>query len=164
VLSWTEFNSVAPVLPPVHPRKLAKVPFVELADGQLQGVVSSGSDIERVYVCSISANTHNFNCGTNNNRPCGGLYRDGCKHLQLMADEAITQFGAERVMRFLRLDLSEIVTSGGVLFGRLHGTQEKTPGAPIFARFLRHLSYLEVPVTSAPIPELHWFPARGKVS
>lgn len=33
------------MVPPVQPRKLAKVPFVELADGRLQGVVSSGSDL-----------------------------------------------------------------------------------------------------------------------
>jgi hypothetical protein len=41
--------STVPVVPPVQPRKLAKVPFVELADGRLSGVVSSGSDISRVY-------------------------------------------------------------------------------------------------------------------
>ncbi len=41
----------------MNPRKLAKVPFLELSEGRLQGVVSSGSDIERVYVSSISAVT-----------------------------------------------------------------------------------------------------------
>ena len=39
-----ERRSAAPVVAPVRPRKLAKVPFVELAEGRLQGVVSSGSD------------------------------------------------------------------------------------------------------------------------
>jgi hypothetical protein len=51
---------------------LAKVPFVELAERRLQGVVSSGSDIERVSVSSIAGRTHEFSCPTNNNRPCGG--------------------------------------------------------------------------------------------
>src|SRR5688500_6514644 len=49
-----ERRSTTPVVPPARPRKLAKVPFVELSEGRLQGVVSSGSDIERVYVSSIT--------------------------------------------------------------------------------------------------------------
>ena len=52
-----ERASLARVIPPARPRKLAKVPFVELADGHLQGVVSSGSDVERVYVSSVAAGT-----------------------------------------------------------------------------------------------------------
>jgi hypothetical protein len=67
-----EKSSTARVIPPARPRKLAKVPFVELADGRLQGVVSSGSDIERVYVSSVAADgIYSFGCSTNNNRPCG---------------------------------------------------------------------------------------------
>ena len=73
-----ERSSAVPVVPPVRPRKLAKVPFVELADGRLQGVVSSGSDIARVYVSSIAAKTDGFSCSTNNNRPCGGLRGRSC--------------------------------------------------------------------------------------
>ena len=57
--AWEQCSAVR-VLPPVQPRKLAKVPFVELADGRLQGVVSSGSDIARVYVSSIDARTHGY--------------------------------------------------------------------------------------------------------
>src|SRR5690606_2457429 len=80
--------SAVSVLPPARPRKLAKVPFVELADGRLQGVVSSGSDIARVYVSSFTAATRTFSCGTNNNRPCGGLGGFPCKHLQALLTEA----------------------------------------------------------------------------
>src|SRR5918995_7473706 len=68
---WEECSATRIVLP-VQPRRLAKVPFVELADGRLQGVVSSGSDVGRVYVSSIAAGTHAYSCSTNNNRPCGG--------------------------------------------------------------------------------------------
>ena len=59
-LSDWERSSTARVTAPARPRKLAKVPFVELADGRLQGVVSSGSDIGRVYVSSVAAGTYTF--------------------------------------------------------------------------------------------------------
>ncbi|MBF8190981.1 hypothetical protein ITP53_35800 [Nonomuraea sp. K274] len=156
--AW-ERRSVVRVVPPVQPRKLAKVPFVELADGRLQGVVSSGSDIERVYVSSIAAGTHAVSCSTNNNRPCGGLYGNACKHIHAMAGEAVLQYGIDRVARYLRVEVPE----GGDLMGCLHGSPERTPAAVVFSRFLRHLAYLEVPDSTEPLAELHWFPATGAV-
>ena len=151
--------STALVLPPVQPRKLAKVPFVELADGRLQGVVSSGSDIARVYVSSIAARTHGYSCGTNNNRPCGGLHGAPCKHLRALVDEAVLQYGLGRVARYLRVDVGEDED----LMSRLDGSPEPAPVAVVFSRFLRHLAYLELPDTTEPIDELHWFPAMGAV-
>ncbi|MFI1194567.1 hypothetical protein ACH4T9_15100 [Micromonospora sp. NPDC020750] len=156
-----ERRSLAPVLPAVRPRKLAKVPFVELADGRLQGVVSSGSDIERVYVSSIAAGSHGFNCSTNNNRPCGGLRGAPCKHLHALLDEAVLQYGVERVGRYLRIDVTDGARTGADLARRLDGHHEQTPAAVVFSRFLRHLAYLELPATDGPLPELHWFPATG---
>lgn len=156
--AW-EQRSVVRVVPPVRPRKLAKVPFVELADGRLQGVVSSGSDISRVYVSSITAGTHGLNCSTNNNRPCGGLRGAACKHLQALADEAVLQYGLDRVARYLRVEVGD----GDDLMSCLRGSRETAPAAVVFSRFLRHLAYLELPGTTAPIPELHWFPAMGEV-
>ncbi|WP_433351043.1 hypothetical protein [Micromonospora sp. CA-111912] len=156
-----ERRSLAPVLPAVRPRKLAKVPFVELADGRLQGVVSSGSDIERVYVSSIAAGSHGFNCSTNNNRPCGGLRGAPCKHLHALLDEAVLQYGVERVGRYLRIDVTDGVQTGADLARRLDGHHEPTPAAVVFSRFLRHLAYLELPAADGPLPELHWFPATG---
>jgi hypothetical protein len=151
-------RSTAVVIPPMQPRKLAKVPFVELADGRLQGVVSSGSDIERVYVSSIGAGTHGLSCSTNNNRPCGGLRgAHPCKHLQALLDEAELQYGRERVARYLRIDLDE----GVPLAQGLKARHEPTPAATVFSGFLRHLAYLERPGTTDPIPELHWFPSVG---
>lgn len=155
-------RSTVRVVPPVQPRKLAKVPFVELADGRLQGVVSSGSDIERVYVSSITAGSHGFSCSTNNNRPCGGLRGTPCKHLQALADEAVLQYGLDRVARYLRADLPDGARTGAELLRALRGGPERTPAAVVFSRFLRHLAYLEVPVTTVPVPELHWFPS-GRV-
>lgn len=148
-------RSTVRLVPPVVPRKLAKVPFVELADGRLQGVVSSGSDIERVYVSSITAGSHGYSCSTNNNRPCGGLGSRMCKHLQALVEQAILQYGAERVARYLRVEFD----GDGELIHRLRGQRESTPAATVFSRFLRHLAYLELPETTEPLPELHWFPA-----
>jgi hypothetical protein len=150
--------SAVPVVPPVQPRKLAKVPFVELADGRLQGVVSSGSDIERVYVSSFAAKTHVYSCSTNNNRPCGGLRGSPCKHLQTLLDEAVLQYGAERVIRYLHID-AEPGASSWDLIRAMGGHQESAPAATVFSRFLHHLAYLEVPGSTDPLPELHWFPA-----
>ena len=150
--------SAAPVVPPVQPRKLAKVPFVELADGRLQGVVSSGSDIERVYVSSFAAKTHVYSCSTNNNRPCGGLRGSPCKHLQTLLDEAVLQYGSERVIRYLGID-AEPGTGTWELIRAMKGQQESAPAATVFSRFLHHLAYLEVPGGVDPLPELQWFPA-----
>lgn len=154
--AW-EQRSVVRVVAPVEPRKLAKVPFVELADGRLQGVVSSGSDIERVYVSSITAGTHAMSCSTNNNRPCGALHGYACKHVRMLADEAVLQYGLDRVARYLRVE----VPDGGNLMSGMNGPVERTPAAVVFSRFLRHLAYLEVPDSTEPLAELHWFPATG---
>jgi hypothetical protein len=151
---------VVRVVPPVQPRKLAKVPFVELADGRLQGVVSSGSDPDRVYVSWIGAGTHGFNCSTNNNRPCGGLRGHLCNHLLALVGEAVGQYGVARVARYLRVDVGDGATGADLAAG-LHGQHEPTPAALVFSRFLRHLAYLELPGTTEPIPELHWFPAMS---
>ena len=152
---WEE-RSAARVVAPARPRKLAKVPFVELADGRLQGVVSSGSDISRVYVASVTAGTHGLSCSTNNNRPCGGLNQGWvCKHLDALIDEAVLQYGQDRVARFLRVEVPE----GTRLANCLDGTRDPAPAAAVFSRFLRHLTYLELPGSATPIPELHWFPA-----
>jgi hypothetical protein len=154
-----QFLSVVRVAPPIRPRKLAKVPFVELADGRLQGVVSSGSDIERVYVSAIAARTHEFHCSTNNNRPCGGLGGSLCNHLRSLVAEAVLQYGMDRVARYLRVEVPENETD---LIPHLRPVHQPTAAAPVFSRFLQHLSYLEVAATPEPLPELDWFPATGE--
>jgi hypothetical protein len=156
--AWEQRSTVR-MVPPVQPRKLAKVPFVELADGRLQGVVSSGSDIERVYVSLITAGTHTYACSTNNNRPCGGLHGAPCKHLRLLVDEAVTQYGLDRVAGYLRVEVGD----DGDVIRALGGGPARTPAAMVFSRFLRHLAYLELPGTTRPVPELHWFPATEAV-
>jgi len=159
---WEE-RSTAGVIPPTRPRKLAKVPFVELADGRLQGVVSSGSDIERVYVSSIGARDHAYHCSTNNNRPCGGARGGMCNHLRALVDEAVLQYGIDRVARYLRVELPESASAGGDVFHALRGSLAPTNAATVFSRFLRHLTYLELPATTDPITEMQWFPATAAV-
>lgn len=156
-----ERRSAASVIAPVRPRKLAKVPFVELAEGRLQGVVSSGSDVSRVYVSSITAGEHGLSCNTNNNRPCGGLGgAHPCNHLRALVEAAVAQYGSGRVARYLKVEPPEDETG---IWSVLHpvAAQGRTP--EVFSSFLRHLAYLEVSPTADPLPELQWFPAAGAV-
>ncbi|MER5499868.1 MULTISPECIES: hypothetical protein [unclassified Streptomyces] len=167
-MSDWERSSTARVTAPARPRKLAKVPFVELADGRLQGVVSSGSDIGRVYVSSVAVGTYAFACSTNNNRPCGGARGSFCKHIQALIGEAVLQYGAERVARYLKVDIAEGASSAPVITAQMTGTRppqgDTAAAAPVFSRFLRHLAYLELAPTTAPLPEMQWFPPTGAVA
>jgi hypothetical protein len=156
-----ERRSAAPVIAPVQPRKLAKVPFVELAEGRLQGVVSSGSDASRVYVSSITAGDHGLSCNTNNNRPCGGLGAShSCNHIGALIDAAVAQYGLDRVTRYLKVELPEGRQN---VRAALHPVAAPNRAAEVFSSFLRHLAYLELPPSADPLPELQWFPAAGAV-
>ncbi|MEU5364158.1 hypothetical protein ABZ354_11820 [Streptomyces sp. NPDC005925] len=167
-MSGWERSSTARVVSPARPRKLAKVPFVELADGRLQGVVSSGSDIERVYVSSVAAGTYAFACSTNNNRPCGGARGTFCNHLRALVGEAVLQYGAERVARYLRVDAGDEELGAPLLTSAMTSTRppqgDTTAAAPVFSRFLRHLAYLELASATGPLPEMQWFPPTRAVA
>jgi hypothetical protein len=168
VLSAWEESSTARVIPPARPRKLAKVPFVELADGRLQGVVSSGSDIGRVYVSSIRAGDFGFACSTNNNRPCGGAHGRFCKHIMALITESVLQYGAERVARYLRVEIVDAEPSVQTITNGMTDTLPRltntAAAAPVFSRFLRHLAYLELAPTTVPVPEMQWFPPTRVVA
>ncbi|WP_409494414.1 hypothetical protein [Amycolatopsis sp. cmx-11-12] len=165
-MSDWERASTARVLPPARPRKLAKVPFVELADGRVQGVVSSGSDIGRVYVSSVAASTYEFACSTNNNRPCGGARGMFCNHILALLNESVLQYGAERVARYLRVEPDEL--TGQAISQTMSATRpsqgDNTAAASVFSQFLRHLAYLEFEPSTAPVPELQWFPPTRTVA
>ncbi|QFX86050.1 hypothetical protein GEV49_06140 [Streptomyces sp. SYP-A7193] len=155
------------VVPSARPRKLAKVPFVELADGRLQGVVSSGSDIGRVYVSAVVASTYAFSCSTNNNRPCGGARGSFCNHIRALVGEAVLQYGAERVARYLKVEAGESVDAPSLtsaMTAARPGAGDASAAARVFSRFLRQLAYLELAATAAPLPEMHWFPTTGAVA
>jgi hypothetical protein len=161
-LSDWERSSTARVIPPARPRKLAKVPFVELADGRLQGVVSSGSDIGRVYVSSVAAGTFAFACSTNNNRPCGGARGWFCNHIGALIRESVLQYGAERVVRYLKVEVPEQDVHGDGIESAMRSSRPQMDAtkaaASVFSRFLRHLAYLEHEPVTTPLPEMHFFP------
>ncbi|MET7290581.1 hypothetical protein ABZS79_00205 [Streptomyces griseoloalbus] len=167
-LSVWEKSSTARVVPSARPRKLAKVPFVELADGRLQGVVSSGSDIGRVYVSSVEAGTYTFACSTNNNRPCGGANGWFCNHIRALIGEAVLQYGVERVARYLKVEVSGDEADAGAVTHAMTSTRpaqgDRSAAAQVFSRFLRHLAYLELPPVTAPLPEMQWFPTTRAVA
>jgi hypothetical protein len=167
-LSVREKSSTARVVPPARPRKLAKVPFVELADGRLQGVVSSGSDIGRVYVSSVEAGTYAFACSTNNNRPCGGARGGFCNHIRALVDEAVLQYGVERVTRYLKVEVTGEDPDAHTVFSAMGYTRPAQGGssaaAQVFSRFLRHLAYLELAPDNSPLPEMQWFPTTRAVA
>ncbi|MFJ7771996.1 hypothetical protein ACIQ1J_27280 [Streptomyces sp. NPDC097107] len=164
-MSVWEKSSTARVVPAARPRKLAKVPFVELADGRLQGVVSSGSDIGRVYVSSVAAGSYAYACSTNNNRPCGGARGSFCNHIRALVGEAVLQYGAERVARCLKVEAGDGEPDAHSLTSAMTSTRPGSDGtsaaAQVFSRFLRHLAYLELPATTGPLPEMQWFPTAG---
>lgn len=140
-------------------RRLAKVPFVELWDGRLQGVVSSGSDVERVYVSLFEAGTGNYSCATNNNRPCGGLRGSPCKHLVVLLEQAIEQHGMERVAKFLKVqaDPAQLTTAWDLL-RHLNGQPTRAAASEVFSRFLHWLRFVELQGSGGPVPEMAWFP------
>lgn len=141
------------------PRTLKDVPFVELYGDKLQGVVSSGSDIERVYVAFIERKTGHFYCSTNNNRPCGGLGSYPCKHLQWLLEEATVQVGLERVDRFLALS-DDPAKSWQDLQRTLYNKMQKAPVSEVFSRFLSFLRLTELAPSSQDAPELAFFASR----
>ncbi|MEU3346054.1 hypothetical protein ABZ723_13830 [Streptomyces sp. NPDC006700] len=167
-LSVWEKSSTARVVLSARPRKLAKVPFAELADGRLQGVVSSGSDIGRVYVSSVEAGTYAFACSTNNNRPCGGARGMFCNHIRTLIGEAVLQYGAERVARYLKVEVDAEQPDAHTVTTAMTATRPSAAGssaaARVFSRFLRNLAYLELAPSTAPVPEMQWFPTTRAVA
>ncbi len=151
-------RSVQKVQREASSRKIKKVPFVELTDKRVQGVVSSGSDIMRVYVSFFEAGTGNYYCSTNNNRPCGGLRGGPCKHLVELLNEAALQYGVARVAQALRLEVDvSAVRRGADLTRYLGGSQVKEEASVVFSRFLSHLRYVEYEDSAEPAPEMSWF-------
>lgn len=149
--------SLVPVPRPAPAKRaLKKVPYVELFGDRLQGVVSSGSSVTRVYVSFINAGSGDFYCSTNNNRPCGGLRGGYCKHIDALVQNALAQLGSARVARYL--GCKDLAISGSHDIERqLSGSQQKEEAGTVFARFLDYLRYVEFPASTEPMPEMAWF-------
>jgi hypothetical protein len=139
-------------------RTVKTVPFVELSGGRVQGVVSSGSDIERVYVSFIEGRTGNYYCCTNNNRPCGGLRGAPCKHIQELIDEAMIQNGPREVAAYLGVTTDgPAVERAAGLVALLRGSEQKESPSVVFSRFLSYLRYCELRVRPGTVLEMSWF-------
>jgi hypothetical protein len=138
-------------------RNIKKVPFVELFNGRLQGVVSSSSDIERVYVPFFEAGSMDYYCSTNNNRPCSGISGGTCKCLHALLNEAIAQYGLDQVTYFLKLDSTSQSINSTYEILRCVGRLKKEPASQTFSRFLNYLRYLELPSSNQPLPGMTWF-------
>jgi hypothetical protein len=128
-------------------RKVDKVPFLELLNGRLQGVVSADSDPNRVYCCFIEAITGNYSSRTNNNRSDNGL----SKHMSSLVHEAMAQLGRDRLLRYL-----QVPAHGHFMHGRLKDEQAGT----VFSRFLNYLRFVERKTAPGPVPEMQWFVSR----
>ncbi len=137
-------------------RNLKKVPFVEFFGNRIQGVVSSGSDIRRVYVTWIEAGTGNYYCSTNNNRPCSGLNYSVCKHLDELVSSAVSQYGLERVQSFMGCSADSAHYAYKIV-EELGGVKTKRDSGEIFSRFLDYLNYVELGEISSNLPEMAWF-------
>lgn len=138
-------------------RTVKKVPFVELFSGRVQGVISSGSDVNRVYVAFLEASTGTFYCCTNNNRQCGGLRSDGCKHLHQVIDEAIAQYSSETVASYLGLPAERDYKNASEMTSSMTLHAEKESPGIVFSRFLAYLRFCELEASTGSVPEMSWF-------
>jgi hypothetical protein len=136
-------------------RDVDTVPFVEMYQGRLHGVVSSGSDVERVHCAFIEAKSCNYYSSTNNNRPDAGM----SKRLGWMCTEAVAQFGLDRVVRFLGLEGDKYATSGNTLANaaQRRGGRKPEQAAEVFSRFLNYLRHVDLKSEPGPVPEMSWF-------
>lgn len=137
-------------------RDVDTVPFVELADGRVQGVVSASSDVERVYCAFVEAGTGAHYSSTNNNRPDAGTD----KRMHWLLEEAVKQYGAGRVARYLEVpgdpaNFKDACSILGALLRR--GPRKAEPAGVVFSRFLNYLRFIELASAAGPVPEMAWF-------
>jgi hypothetical protein len=150
-------TAVVPAAEPVQ-RDVVTVPFVELFNHRVEGVVSSGSDVERVYCAFIEAGTGRHYSSTNNNRPDAGT----AKRLGWLLEEAARQYGLERVARYLEVatDPTTLQLPSEILSALRTGQRKQEPAGTVFSRFLGYLRYLEREAADGPVPEMSWFVAH----
>jgi hypothetical protein len=150
-------TAVVPTPSPAK-RDVDTVPFVELFDNRVQGVVSASSDPNRVYCAFLEAGTGNYYSSTNNNRPDAGMP----KRMNWLLEEAARQFGLERLARYLQVPADPAsVTHHSQLIGLLmrRGACLPEPAGTVFSRFLGYLRHVELPSGVGPLPEMSWFVA-----
>ena len=95
--------------------------------------------------------------------PCGGARGSFCNHIFALITEAVLQYGAERVARYLRVEAEDAQAIQAQMTATRPSQADSGAAAQVFSRFLRHLAYVELPATTAPLPELQWFPSTRVV-
>ena len=147
--------ALVPTTAPTN-RDVDTVPFVELFNNRLQGVVSASSDPDRIYCAFIEAGSGNYYSSTNNNRADSGTE----KRLRWLMEEAVKQFGLERVARYLQVpgDPAALKTYIDIINQLVRrGRPKQEPAGTVFARFLSYLRHVELPAGTGPLPEMSWF-------
>ncbi len=136
-------------------RDVELVPYVEIAEGRLQGVVSSGSEIERVYCAYVEAGSFAYYSSTNNDRPDGGT----AKRLLWLIEAAVAQYGAARVLAALEIPLEPGPRTAAEVHAHVlgRGTPRKENSGRVFSRFLEYLRFVELPAPQGPQPGMSWF-------
>jgi len=80
----------------------------------------------------------------------------------------VLQYGTERVARYLRVEIVGGEPSAQTIAADMSNTRppkgDTKAAASVFSRFLRHLAYLELAPTTAPLPEMQWFPPTRAVA
>ena len=73
------------------------------------------------------------------------------------------QYGVERVARYLRVEGADGNAIAAAMQASGPSQGDSAAAAQVFSRFLRHLAYLELGPTTAPLPEMQWFPPTRAV-
>jgi len=152
-------NTAVVASPSPAVRDVDTVPFVELFNNRVQGVVSASSDPNRVYCAFLEAGTGNYYSSTNNNRPDAGM----SKRMGWLLEEAVKQFGVLRVARYLQVpgDPAKITSYHDIMSQLMRrGRMKQEPAGTVFARFLNYLRHVELPSGTGPMPEMTWFVNR----
>jgi hypothetical protein len=72
------------------------------------------------------------------------------------------------VARYLKVELTREDPDAHQVFSVMSCTRpaqgDSAAAAQVFSRFLRHLAYLELAPTTAPLPEMQWFPTTRAVA
>jgi hypothetical protein len=157
-MSAAAHNTAVVPAPQPSERDVDTVPFVELFHNRVQGVVSSGSDVERVYYAFIESGTGHHYSSTNNNRPDNGTD----KRLNWLLEEAARQFGLQRVARYLeaRGDPEKMKRAADIRAALRSGQRKQEPAGTVFSRFLNYLRFVELEAADGPLPEMSWFVAQ----
>lgn len=155
-LTAAQQTAIVPTSEASSARDVDTVPYVELINRRVQGVVSSGSDANRVYCAFIEAETGAHYSSTNNNRPDAGM----AKRIGWLVEEAVRQYGLERVARYLQApgDPAKMKRGSDIVAALLRSAPRKQePAGTVFSRFLNYLRFVEWQTEAVPIPEMAWF-------